>query len=197
MSGRFRFSGHRSGRVLRATAAGLVALLATGGAAAAATSEATVTVTSGPLALTSADFQGVSAALTGDAQVVSATPASPWTAIDARGTGAPWSIVASASDLVSAGAPARVIPSARLAITAGPLTPGAGADPAAGISGAAGSAFTVPTGAGQTNVSLLSAAGPHRGSYDFTPRLDITIPAAAQPSYPGVPYAATLTLTIS
>jgi hypothetical protein len=197
MRGRRLVGAGRRGRRLCAGMVGALALLAGSGGAVAATSEANVTVTAGPLALTTPDFQGVSAALTGAAQVISATPATPWTGIDARGTGAAWSIVASAEDLVSAGAPARVIPSANLAITAGSIAAGSGADATTGMVGATGSAFTVPTGPGQTNVSVLSAPGPHRGSYTFTPSLDITIPAAAQPSYPGVPYAATLTLTIS
>jgi hypothetical protein len=165
--------------------------------ASAAVSDAEITVVGGALGLTVADFQPQGATLTGAAQTIATTPGTPWTAVDARGTGAGWSVVASASPLVSAGTPDRVIDSASLAITTGPVTAGTGADPATGITGADAAAFTVPTGPGQTNVALLATAGPHRGAYSFTPRLDVTLPANALPSYPGVPYAATLTVTIS
>ena len=68
---------------------------------------------------------------------------------------------------------------------------------ATGITGVTDGAFTVPTGPGQTNVALLAAPDGHRGAYSFTPSLGITIPAAAQASYAGNPYAAVLTITIS
>ena len=135
--------------------------------------------------------------LDGTAQSVATTPAAPWEAVDARGTGAAWTVTASAGDLVSTGAPNRVIPSANLAITTGAVTATAGADPATGIAGATAGAFTTPTGPGQTNVALLSAPAGHRGAYRFTPTLGITIPATAQASYAGTPYAAVLTITIS
>jgi hypothetical protein len=98
---------------------------------------------------------------------------------------------------VSTGTPNRVIPSANLALTTGTVTASAGADPVGGITGATAGAFTVPTGPGQTNVALLSAPAGHRGGYTFTPTLGITIPANAQASYAGTPYAAVLTITIS
>jgi hypothetical protein len=183
----------------RRTCAGLVAagMLVAPGGAGAATSSAEITVTGGSLALSTPDFAGLSAVLTGATQTVSTTPSTPWSAVDARGTGAPWSVVASATDLVSTGSPSRVIPSANLSITTGPVAAGDGADPATGLDGASAASFAAPTGSGQTNVAVLSAPGPHRGAYSFTPRLDVTIPASALPSHPGVPYAATLTITIS
>ncbi|WP_217915646.1 hypothetical protein [Miltoncostaea marina] len=162
-----------------------------------ATSGAEVTITAGSLSLAASDFQPLAAALTGAEQVLPTTPASPWTVVDARGTGAPWSVVATATDLVSPGTPARVIPSSAIAITTGPVAAGAGADPATGIAGATGAAFTAPTGPGQTDVAVLAAPGPHRGAFTFTPRLDVTIPADAMASHAGAPYATTLTLTIS
>jgi hypothetical protein len=185
----------RARRLVPAMAA--VALVAGGAPAYAAVSDAQVTVTAGALTQTTPDFQAIAATLTGVAQTVATTPAAAWSVVDARGTGADWSVVASASDLVSAGAPNHVIPSSDLAITTGAITAGTGADAVAGIAGVTAAPFTVPTGAGQTNVALLSATGPHRGSYTYTPSLDVTIPANAQASYPGVPYAATLTVTIS
>lgn len=186
----------RRAKALVPAVAALV-LVAGGAPAYAAVSGAQVTVTAGALSQTTPDFQAIAATLTGVAQTIATTPATAWSAVDARGTGADWSVVASASDLVSAGAPDRVIPSSDLAISTGTITAGTGADPVAGIVGATAAPFTVPTGAGQTNVPLLSATGPHRGSYAYTPRLDVTVPANAQASYPGVPYAATLTVTIS
>ncbi len=184
---------------MRATALGIAAVAAavTPGAAQAATSGAQVTVTAGSLSLTSGDFQGQSVSLTGVDQVVQTTPAAPWSAIDARGTGASWSVVASATDLVSTGTPNRVIPASALSFTTNTVTAGTGADAVSGMTGATASPFTVPSGPGQTNVSVLSATGPHRGAYTFTPRLDITIPATALASYVGNPYTTTLTVTIS
>ena len=188
----------------RARAAAALSALAAAGALAlaagplqAATSDAEVTVNAGSLGLSTPDFAPQSATLTGTAQVVSTSPGTPWTATDARGTGAPWSVTASATDLVSVGSPNRSIAAANLRLTTGAVTAGTGADPATGIGGTASSPFTVPTGPGQTNVTVLSAPGPHRGSYAFTPQLDITIPATAQPSHAGSPYTATLTVTIS
>ena len=186
---------------LRPAAAAVAAALAlTGGmagAAAAATSDAEITVSAGSLSVTTPDFQPVGATLDGTAQSVGTMPATPWDAVDARGTGAAWTVVASATDLVSAGTPNRVIAAANLSLTTGAVTAAAGADPAAGITGATGAAFTVPTGPGQTNVALLSAPAGHRGAYTFTPTLGITVPANAQASYAGTPYAAVLTITIS
>ncbi len=176
---------------------GAVALAVLAPAAHAATSGAEVTVTAGSLSLVAPDFAARSAALTGVDQTLTTTPAGPWTATDARGTGAAWSVVASATDLVSAGTPNRVIPSSALAITTGTVTAGTGADAASGIATATGAAFTTPSGPGQTNVSLLSTSGPHRGAYTFTPSLGITIPATALASYVGAPYTTTITVTIS
>ena len=188
------------GAAARAAAGILGALLAAGALAAgasAATSDAQITVSAGSLSVTTPDFQGATATLDGTAQTIATTPGAPWAAVDARGTGAAWSVTASASDLVSTGAPNRVIPSSALAITTGALAAGAGAAAGAGMSGAGAAPFTAPTGAGQTNVTLLDAPAAHRGSYTFTPTLEISVPPTAQPSYLGSPYTATLTVTIS
>lgn len=182
---------------LACACAAAAALAALASPVLAATSDAQVTISAGSLSLVTPSFQGQSATLTGAAQTLNATPATPWSAIDARGTGAAWSVVASASDLVSAGTPNRVIPSANLALTTGAVTAGTGADATTGVTTATAEPFTVPTGGGQTNVSVLAAPGPHRGAYTFTPQLGITIPADALASYPGVPYTTTLTVTIS
>ena len=184
----------RRGAALVAALAAVAALPAAGSAA---TSDAQITVSAGSHSVTTPDFQPAGVTLDGTAQAVATTPAAPWTAVDARGTGAAWTVTASATDLVSTGTPNRVIPSANLALTTGAVTAAAGADPATGITGATAGAFTVPTGPGQTNVALLAAPVGHRGAYTFTPSLGITIPANAQASYAGTPYAAVLTITIS
>jgi hypothetical protein len=178
--------------IAAAVAAGVLA-----GGAAAATSDAEITVSAGSLSVTTPDFQPAGVTLDGTAQSVTTTPAAPWSAVDARGTGAAWTVTASATDLVSTGTPNRVIAAGNLALTTGSVTAAAGADPATGITGATTAAFTVPTGPGQTNIALLSAPAGHRGAYAFTPTLGITIPANAQASYAGTPYAAVLTITIS
>jgi hypothetical protein len=177
-----------------ATLAGMASLA---GGAAAATSDAQITVSAGLLSLSTPNFQAQGATLTGATQTLSTTPATPWNAIDARGTGAAWSMVASATDLVSTGTPNRTIASSNLALTTGAVTAGTGADATTGMTTASAAAFTVPTGAGQTNVAVLAAPGPQRGSYTFTPQLGITIPATALASYGGSPYTTTLTVTIS
>lgn len=177
-----------------ATLAGMASLA---GGAAAVTSDAQVTVSAGSLSLSTPNFQAQGATLTGATQTLSTTPATPWNAIDARGTGATWSVVASATDLVSTGVPDRTIASSNLALTTGTVTAGTGADATAGMTTASAVAFATPTGPGQTNVSVLAAPGPQRGSYTFTPQLGITIPATALASYGGSPYTTTLTVTIS
>jgi hypothetical protein len=193
-------SGRRRARLARASLAlGLLlcAAAALAGGAAGVTSDAEITVSAGSLSITTPDFQPVAATLDGTAQVLPTTPGTAWSAIDARGTGVSWSVVASSTDLVSTGTPNRVIDSASLAITTGAITAGPGADPATGMTGGTAAPFTVPTGPGQTNVTLIAAPGGHRGGYTFTPSLAITLPATAQPSHGGSPYAATLTVTIS
>ena len=184
-------------RLMPMTVGALLTAAALAGGGAAATSDAQIMVSGGSLSVTSPNFQGATAMLDGTAQTISTSPATPWAAVDARGTGAAWSVTASATDLVSTGTPNRVIPSSALAITTGAVTAGTGADPVTGMTGSTAAPFTVPTGAGQTNVTVMDAPAPHRGSYTFTPTLDITVPPTAQPSYAGSPYTATLTVTIS
>lgn len=190
----------RRRHVLASLACGCAAMIGVASlswTAAAATSDAQVTVSGGSLSLSTSAFQARSATLAGATQTLSTTPATPWNAIDARGNGAAWSVVASATDLVSTGVPDRTIASSNLAMTTGTVTAGSGADSAAGMTSATGAPFTIATGAGQTNVAVLAAPGPQRGSYTFTPQLDITIPASALASYGGSPYTTTLTVTIS
>jgi hypothetical protein len=168
-----------------------VGALAVSSVALGATSTVNVTVNAGTLQQATGPFQALTATLGGGDQTLTTTPAAPWTATDGRGTGAPWGITASATDLAAAGG--ATIPSAKLAITTGAVAAQAGSDPATGIVGVVGAPFTVPTGAGQTNVALLAAPGPQKGTYQFTPTLAVTVPGNAQ----AAAYTATLTLTIS
>lgn len=182
-----------------AGAAAALALAGGTGAAVAATSTTQVTVNGGALELSTPNFQSASVTLNGDNQTVAATPATPWEAVDARGTGAAWSVTAVASDLVSTKTleTDRTIASSNLAFTTNAVTAGTGSDPSSGITGSTGAAFTA---AGTTAVTVLNATAPHRGSYTFTPSLGITVPANAPASHSGTgstPYTATLTVTIS
>lgn len=188
-------------RWIAGTAAAL-ALLGGAGSAWGATSTSQVTVTGGVLSITSPNFTAASVTLDGTNQTVNTSAATPWTALDARGTGAAWTVTASSTNLVSTltSNPDRVIASSNIAFTSNAVTAAAGADPATGITGASAAAFTVPTGAGQTNVTVLNAPAPHRGSYTFTPSLGISIAPTTAASYTGAgstPYTATLTVTIA
>jgi hypothetical protein len=189
-------------RTAIAALAGSMLICAGAGSALAVPSTAEITVSGGSLSVTAANFQSVGATLTGSDQTITTTPATPWVAVDPRGTGAAWTVTASATNLVStlSGNPDRIIPSSRLTLTTGTVTAGAGSDAATGITGSTAAAFTNPTGGGQTDVTVLSAPGPHKGSFSITPTLGITIPAAAEASYTGsgsTPYRATVTVTIS
>jgi hypothetical protein len=182
---------------------GVGAALLAAGSAMAATSTSEVTVTGGELSISTSNFQPKSVTLDGTNQTLSTSATSAWTAVDARGTGAPWTVAATSTDLVSTltSSPNRVIPSSRIAFTTGTVTAGAGADAASGITGSTAAPFTNSASAATpTSVTVLDAAGPHRGSYSVTPSLDIQIPANAAPSYTGAgstPYTATLTVTIA
>ncbi len=191
----------RTTRHRRAAASGaallVAAALGSSPAALPATSDVEVEVLAGGLTIATTDFTPLSVSLTGADQVLPTSATGAWQAVDARGTGGAWSVVATSTNLVSTGAPNRTIASANIAITTGTVTAGAGADPAAGFTTATAAPFTVPTGPGATQVTLLSTTGPHRGAYTFTPGLDITVPGNAQPSWAGQPYLATLTVTIS
>ena len=186
-----------------ATAGLCTALLAAGGTAIAATSTSEVTVTGGQLSIATSNFTPASLTLDGTNQSIQTSAASPWTATDARGTGAAWTVAATATDLVSTAPsnPNRVIPSSAIAFTTGSVTAGTGADAATGITGSTAAPFTNPTGhASPTSVTVINAPAPHRGTYTFTPSLDIGIAATTAPSYTGggtTPYTATLTVTIS
>ncbi len=136
-----------------------------------------------------------------DAQTSTGVAASAWSVTDARGTGSTWTLSVSASDLVSAAGSvettARTIPASALTVTPGAVTAGSGAD---AVSNITGPALTLSN----SSQALLSAAGPDKGTYTFTPTFSLAVPANAYRSnYSGAvgssalnPYTSTLTYTI-
>lgn len=126
---------------------------------------------------------------------------SAWSVTDARGTGSPWTLSVSATDLTSAAGTsetsARTIPATALTVTPGTVTAGSGADSAANITAA-------PLALSTASQALVSASGPDKGTYSFTPNFSLAIPANAYRSnYSGTvgssalnPYSSTVTYTI-
>lgn len=125
-----------------------------------------------------------------------------WTVTDARGTGKPWSLSVSATDFASAAGSVetteRTIPASALSLTPGAVTAGPGADAATGIS-------TSTVTLGSASQTLISAQGPHKGTYSVAAStFELTVPANAYRSnYSGVvgssplnPYVSTVTFTI-
>ncbi len=154
----------------------------------------TLTATTAGVTLTAVTLDG------SNTQTATGTSAQ-WTIEDARGTGAAWTLSVKATVPTSAAGSvetvARTIPVGNLTITPGTITAGAGADPASGI--------TAPALAMSTSFqALISASGPHKGSYTLTPSFSLAIPANAfRSNWPGVvdvgtlnPYMTTLTYTI-
>lgn len=127
---------------------------------------------------------------------------SQWSIVDARGTGAAWTLSVSAtaptSEAGTIETQARVLPVANLSITPGAITTGPNTDSAIGI--------TAPQLAlSTTSQTLIATSGPHRGTYLLTPTYSLMIPANAYRSnYSGAidnsamnPYVTVLTFTIS
>jgi WxL domain surface cell wall-binding len=124
-----------------------------------------------------------------------------WTVTDARGTGAAWTLSVSATDLTSAPGTVettvRTIPASALTVTPGDVTAGSGSDPVDNITDPA-------LVLSNTSQALVSASGPDKGTYTFTPSFSLAIPANAYRSnYTGAvgssdlnPYTSTLTYTI-
>ena len=125
-----------------------------------------------------------------------------WSIVDARGTGAAWSLSVSATDPTSAAGTIetedRILPVENLTITPGNVTIGPKTDTAIGI-------VSPQLALSTTAQTLVAAPGPHRGSYLLTPTFSLKIPANAYRSnYSGAvdnspmnPYVTVLTFTIS
>jgi hypothetical protein len=160
-------------------------------------------LTAGGLSLASQPITFANTTLTGANQTITATPTSPWTLSDSRGTGSAWTATISATAPTSAAGTvetlARTIAVGNLGVTAGTVSGGTGSDSATNISGASGLALTTSA---QT---LVSSTGNNKGNYTFSPGFSFAIPANAYRSnYSAAvgttalnPYISTLTLTIS
>lgn len=160
-------------------------------------------VSGGSLALTSQPVTFASTALNGANQTITATPATAWSLSDARGTGAAWTATVSATAPTSAAGTvettARSIVVGNLSVSAGTVTAGTDSDPTTNITGASSLALS---GSAQT---LISSSGTNKGTYTFSPSIDLLIPANAYRSnYSGAvgstalnAYVSTVTLSIS
>lgn len=190
---------------MRRTTKALAVLAVSGmalGAGAAAASADTVnsTVSGGSLTVSTAAPTLSAVTLNGTNTETSTGTSGTWTITDARGTGANWTVSASATAFTSAAGlvenTARTIPATALTVTPGTVTAGAGSD-AATISAPALAMST-------TSQALISATGPAKGTYTLAPSFSLAIPANAYRSnYSGTvgssalnPYTSTLTYTI-
>lgn len=159
------------------------------------------TVAGGTLTATTAGATLAGVTLDGSNQSVTGN-STQWTITDARGTGAAWTLSASATTPTSAGGgietTPRTISVENLAITPGTVTAGTGSDAATNID-----APLLPLSTSAQ--ALLSATSPSKGSYTLTPTFSLAIPANAYRSnYYGAvgstalnPYISTITFTIA
>lgn len=164
---------------------------------------ASISISGGSLSIATANFSFSAATLTGANQTASTNAASAWSAIDPRGTGASWTVSITGANLTSAAGSvettARTIAAANLAVNTGSFTAGTGSDAASGITGSTSLALST------SPQTLVSATADHKGTYTYTPSLDLTIPANAYRSnYSGTvgssalnAYQATLTVTVA
>ena len=163
----------------------------------------TSAVHGGALSLTSQPVTFNAATLNGANQTISASPASPWSLTNARGTAAGWTATISATDPTSPGGSVettdRTIPVGNLSVSTGTVTAGVGSDPTTNITGASGLALS---GSAQT---LISSSGTSKGTYTFSPTFSLLVPANAfRSNYSGTvgssaasAYTSTITLSIS
>jgi hypothetical protein len=180
--------------------AGVTMILA-GGLASATADTVTSTVSGAALASITSGATLSAVTLNGSTQTATGT-ATQWSIIDARGTGAAWTLSVTATVPTSAAGTiettARTIPVTDLTITPGPIAAGIGADPAGNITAPALPMSTVAQ-------ALISAGGPDKGAYTLTPSFSLAIPANAYRSnYSAAvgstalnPYTSTLTYTIA
>lgn len=140
------------------------------------TTPVTATVIGGGLsASVTGPASALSVALNGTtAQIATSSSVSPWTIVDARGTGAPWGISVSGTDFISAAGDTetvqRVMPISALSITPGSVTATSGST-------------VVPTGSvlALTNTPqvLVTAAADAKGSFSLEPKYTLTVPGSA------------------
>jgi hypothetical protein len=164
---------------------------------------ATATLTAGGVSMTTSTFAFGSSVLSGTDTSISVAATSAWTALNARGTDAGWTVTISSTDLVSAHGTVdlsdRTILANKVSMTMGAVSAVGGSDATGNISSATVNAMS------STPATFLTATGTSKGSYSFTPTLAIAVPASAYRSnWPGVvgtgspnPYTATLTVTMN
>jgi len=180
-------------------AAAAVALLLAVGVSPATADVVNSTISGGALMSTTAGATLDGLTLNGTNSLVSGS-STQWSLNDSRGTGAAWTLSASATVPTSAAGStetiARTIPVGNLTITPGAIVAGTGADPATGITAPALSMLT-------TSQALVAATATHKGIYTLTPSFSLAIPANAFRSNYAVgssgaqnPYATTITYTI-
>jgi hypothetical protein len=186
----------KTGLVVAATATLAVAAAGPAGA-----QTGSIAIGSGTLTGTVSNVTLGSVTLNGADQTSTGSPAEAWTAVDARGTGAAWSITATGGTLTSAaGVPeitARTLPASSLALAPGAVTAGLGSDPTTNLTT---TTLTMSTSA-QTYLSCSSTC---KGTYSYTPGFTLTVPANAYRSNYTIgssgalnPYTVTLTITIA
>lgn len=141
--------------------------------------------------------------LDGTDQATTSVAVAVWTIVDARLTGAAWSVTVSASTPTSAAGSVETIPRtvavSNLKVTTGSITAGIGSDPAVNITGATNLVLST------SPQTLVSATGASIGTYTFLPTMSFTMPANAYRSnYSGtvgsstlLPYTSSLTVTIA
>ena len=180
---------------------GSTGILLSGAISPAMAEEVETTVTGGTLTATTAGATLAGVTLDGSNQSVTGD-STQWTITDARGTGAAWTLSASATTLTSkagtADLTARTISIDNLSITPREITAGTGSDAATNI----GAPLRKLSTSAQ---ALLSATSPSKGRYTLTPTFSLTIPAnayrsnysAAIGSTPLIPYISTITFTIA
>lgn len=162
-----------------------------------------VAVSGGPLTAVVTAPEAMSAvSLDGRTAQSSRGTAAEWTITNARGSGAAWSLSASATDFVSAAGTtdtdARTLPAASLTITPGTVTAFNG-----GITDAAPA--TAPVTMSHQAQALVWSPQLGKGAYALTPMFSLTVPANAYRSNfsadretsPQNPYVSVLTFTIS
>ncbi|MBI5949502.1 MAG: WxL domain-containing protein [Chloroflexi bacterium] len=145
---------------------------------------ATISITGGGLSNSTSNITLPGITLTGLAQVVAAAPATPWNAVDARGTGAGWNVTVQSTGFSSTGGPmagqdfkARLSAVTTVSGSAAPSTPNSSYAPL-------GTAL---------KILQASAGGAGMGSYEYSPDFQLTVPASAAPGS----YTASIAVTIT
>jgi hypothetical protein len=160
------------------------------------------TVSGGSLSVTTAGATLTGVTLNGTNQTATGTASAAWSIVDARGTGAAWTVAVTATVPTSAAGSTeltpRTLPVGGLSMTTGTVTAGTGSDPITNITGSSALAMS---GSSQT---LVASSGTNKGTYAVTPTFSLDVPANAFRSNYAVgssgalnPYSSTVTYTIA